>query len=69
MTAYYAKRRIWPYDSRQMQCAPPTGMQEYYAELPADVRVLFLRAFAGEPTQRPTPAEWVRVLDAWLAQV
>jgi DNA-binding helix-hairpin-helix protein with protein kinase domain len=69
VATYHAKRRIWPYDPQQTQSAPPPGMQEYYAELPAEVRAFFLRAFAGDPAQRPTPAEWVRVLDAWLGEV
>jgi hypothetical protein len=68
-TTYCTTHRIWPYDTDQQVSVPPPGMQEYYAQLPADVRALFHRAFTGEPAQRPTPAEWVQVLDAWLAQV
>jgi DNA-binding helix-hairpin-helix protein with protein kinase domain len=68
-TTYCTTHRIWPYDPNQQVSVPPPGMQEYYVQLPNDVRDLLHRAFTSEPAQRPTPAEWVWVLDAWLAQV
>jgi alpha-tubulin suppressor-like RCC1 family protein len=68
-TTYCYERGIWPYDVAQQLCVPPVEMQEYYSQVPAVVRGLFGRAFTGAPAQRPTPVEWVQVLDAWLGEV
>jgi hypothetical protein len=68
-TTYCYERGVWPYDVAQQICEPPVEMQEYYLQLPAAVRGLFGRAFTGAPAQRPTPLEWVHVLDAWLGEV
>jgi alpha-tubulin suppressor-like RCC1 family protein len=68
-TTYCYERGIWPYDATQQLCVPPVEMQAYYLQLPAAVRGLFGRAFTGAPAQRPTPLEWVQVLDAWLEDV
>jgi DNA-binding helix-hairpin-helix protein with protein kinase domain len=68
-TQYCYEQGIWPYDPKQHICVPPLVMQEYYPTLPAPVRALFGRAFIGAPAQRPTPAEWVPVLDALLAEL
>jgi alpha-tubulin suppressor-like RCC1 family protein len=68
-TTYCYERGIWPYDATQQLCVPPVEIQAYYLQLPVEVRGLFGRAFTGAPAQRPTPLEWVQVLDAWLGEV
>jgi alpha-tubulin suppressor-like RCC1 family protein len=71
-TTYCYERGIWPYDATQQLCVPPVEMQAYYLQLPVEVRGLFGRAFTGAPAQRPTPLEWVQVLDVldvWLGEV
>jgi len=69
-TTYCMLHRAWPYDSNQRLCVPPEPMQDYYYALfPYAIRHFFHRAFSGDPHQRPTPAEWVSVLDWWLETI
>jgi alpha-tubulin suppressor-like RCC1 family protein len=73
---YCQRKRVWPYDptllwphSKTLKiCVPTPLMQQFYPELPALLRALFLRAFTGNREQRPTPAEWMHTFDMLLAQ-